>query len=73
MTIATGETLASRPRPRGKLVAALLILAGASGFVAANAHFVYVSVMSQPDCVAHIKTAGSGAEGTAYRAAKSSC
>ena len=74
MTIATADTLASRPRrPRGKLVAALLILFGVCGFAAANAHFVYVSVMSQPDCVAHIKAPGSGAQGMVYRAAKSSC
>ena len=26
-------------------------------FVAANAHFLYVAVMSQPDCVAHSKVA----------------
>lgn len=38
---------------------------------AANAHLVYVAVVSQPDCVAHLKEAGSQAG--AYRAAKPAC
>jgi hypothetical protein len=37
----------------------------------ANAHLVYVAVASQPDCVAHLKEAGSK-EG-AFRAAKPAC
>nr|CAD6596747.1 hypothetical protein RKHAN_00377 [Rhizobium sp. Khangiran2] len=40
-------------------------------FVAANAHLVYIAVASDPGCVSHLKTAGSG-EGQ-YRAAKSAC
>ena len=39
--------------------------------VAANAHLVYVAVASQPDCVAHLKEAGSQAG--EYRAAKPAC
>lgn len=38
----------------------------------ANAHLVYVSVKSQPDCVAHLKPGGHGESGT-YSAARSSC
>ena len=38
---------------------------------AANAHLVYVAVESQPDCVAHLKEAGSRAG--EFRAAKSAC
>lgn len=36
----------------------------------ANAHLVYVAFSSQPDCVTHLK--GAGTDG-AYRAAKSAC
>ncbi len=48
-------------------------LAGAVVLVvaAANAHLVYVAVASQPDCVAHLKDAGS--KSGAFRAAKSAC
>lgn len=38
---------------------------------AANAHLVYIAVVSQPDCVAHLKEVGSR-EG-AFRAAKPAC
>ncbi len=48
------------------LAAAVLLVV-----VAANAHLVYVAVASQPDCVAHLKEAGSQAG--AYRAAKPAC
>jgi hypothetical protein len=47
------------------LLAALLLLAGA------NAHFLYVAVMSQPDCVDHVRP-GEAGNGT-FRAAKSAC
>lgn len=49
----------------GAVVAVLLVLLG-------NAHLVYVSVQSQPDCVAHLKP-GTHDESGAYSAAKSSC
>jgi hypothetical protein len=39
---------------------------------AANAHLVYVSVTSQPDCVAHLKP-GDIAQNGSFRAAKSAC
>ena len=51
-------------------LAAILVLAGLLLVAGANAHLVYVSVRSQPDCVEHAKAAG---EGRGYRAAKSSC
>jgi len=47
------------------LLAAVLVLAGA------NAHLVYVAVMSQPDCVDHVRE-GNAAKGS-FRAAKSAC
>lgn len=37
-----------------------------------NAHLVYVSLESQPECVAHEKP-GTGSDSGAYSAAKSSC
>jgi len=40
--------------------------------VLANVHLVYVSLQSQPDCVAHLKP-GIGGEDGAYSAARSSC
>jgi hypothetical protein len=60
-------------RMRTRLIVCACVAAGLAGLVAANAHLVYVSVMSQPDCVAHAKEAGTGSAGTAYRAARSSC
>lgn len=48
------------------LAAAVLLVVAA-----ANAHLVYVAVASQPDCVAHLKEAGSKAG--AFRAAKPAC
>lgn len=48
----------------------LLVLAGLLLIAAANAHLVYVAVMSQPECVPHLKEAGTSGS---YRAAKSAC
>lgn len=49
-----------------------LAIAGASValLVAANAHLVYVALVSQPDCVPHVKSVGG--DGT-FRAARSAC
>jgi hypothetical protein len=50
------------------LLVAVLLLAGA------NAHLVYVAVMSQPDCVDHVREGDAGkGQVQAFRAAKSSC
>ena len=63
---------AARARKRSRVSALLwlLIPAAAVLFVGANAHMVYVAIKSQPDCVAHLKQAGSGGQ---FRAAKSAC
>lgn len=43
-------------------------------FIGANAHLVYVSVASQPDCISHLKVASpDGAGESGYRAARSAC
>ena len=74
MTIAGDDVSMPRPkRTRGKVAVAVLVAAGVAGFIAANAHFIYVSVMSQPDCMEHAKEPDSGGSATVYRAAKSSC
>jgi hypothetical protein len=62
----------ARTSGRGRMLAAALVAAGLALFFAANAHFLYVAVKSQPDCVVHSKVPGFGATG-AYRAATSAC
>jgi hypothetical protein len=74
MTPAAGQPT-QRPRraSRGRLAIVALVAAGVAGLVGANAHLVYVSVMSQPDCVPHAKAPASDTSGTLYQAARSSC
>lgn len=55
-------------RTKGKV--ALAVVAGIGLFAAANAHLIWTSVHSEPDCVPHLKAPG--AEGQ-FRAAQSSC
>ncbi|WP_245450930.1 hypothetical protein [Borborobacter arsenicus] len=64
---------APQRRTRIRLIVGACIAVGLAVFVAANVHLVYVSVTSQPDCVAHAKETGSGPARTVYRAARSSC
>ena len=59
----------SQSRRRWK-AAWLLVPAGLLLVAGANAHLVYVAVTSQPDCVPHLKEAGTSGS---YRAAKSAC
>ena len=58
-------------RAKWPLLAWLLAAAVLLVVAAANAHLVYVAVASQPECVAHLKEAGSKAG--EYRAAKPAC
>jgi hypothetical protein len=62
----------ARRRSRAGIAALVLVGVGISGLAAANVHLVYVSVMSQPDCVPHAKETGAAARNV-YRAARSSC
>lgn len=55
---------------RRRRIAWFLVPAGLFLVAAANAHLVYVAVMSQPDCVPHLKETG---ENGSYRAAKPAC
>lgn len=59
-------TVSPRKLAVGVVAVALLVV------VLANVHLVYVSLQSQPDCVAHVKP-GTGGESGAYSAARSSC
>lgn len=60
-------------RPSPRLLAGLAVAAGAALLVLANAHFVYVAVSSQPDCVAHLKTGDAAIGSGLFSAAKPSC
>ena len=49
----------------------LLIAGGGTALlIAANAHLVYVALVSQPDCVPHAKSPG---DAGMFRAARSAC
>jgi hypothetical protein len=66
------SAIPSRPRPRSRTVALILVTAGLALVAAANAHLVYVSFASQADCVPHLKEPGDPAKNS-YAAASSSC
>ena len=67
----TQQSRAPRKWSRGRIAGCLIALGVIGTFIGANAHLLSVSFASQPDCVAHLKTATEGA--SQYRAAKSSC
>jgi hypothetical protein len=54
-----------------RAVAWWLVAAGVLGLVGANWHLVYVAMVSQPDCVPHLRQSQS--DRGEYRAAVSSC
>ena len=59
---------------RGRLSVWVLVAAGLLLVAAANLHLVYVAVMSQPECIAHLRPGESSpANPGAFSAAKSSC
>lgn len=53
-----------------RLMVGLAVLVAFVLFAAANAHLIWTSVRSQPDCVPHLKVPGQSGE---FRAAQSSC
>jgi hypothetical protein len=60
-----------RSRPLNwRLISLLIAGGGVALLVAANAHLVHVALVSQPECVPHLKS--TGPEGT-FRAARSAC
>lgn len=61
------------PTPKRRiptLVWLLIPAAAAVLFVGGNAHMLYVAIRSQPECVAHLKEAGSAGQ---FMAAKPAC
>ncbi len=62
----------ARTPHRGRAMVIGLVIAGVALLVAANAHFLYVAVTSQPDCVPYSRASGENAAGT-YGAAKPAC
>lgn len=57
---------------RGRRLAIGLAVGGLVVVLAANAHLIYLAFKTQPECVAHVREAGSGPPG-AYAPARSSC
>jgi hypothetical protein len=51
----------------GAIGAALLLL------LIANSHLVYVAIVSQPECVAHVRQGEGAAKDGKFSAARSSC
>ncbi|MBR2120240.1 MAG: hypothetical protein IJ935_16650 [Afipia sp.] len=51
----------------------LAVCAGLLLVIGANAHLVYMAVMSQPDCVAHARVGEATPDGARFGAARSSC
>lgn len=51
----------------------LLIGLAVAGVVAANAHFLYVAISSQPACVAHVRSGEGSTDRGLFSAAQSSC
>ena len=58
-------------RAKWPLLAWILLAAFVLVVAGANVHLVFVAVASQPECVAHLREAGTQAG--EYRAAKSAC
>jgi hypothetical protein len=76
VTVAAEKTeagIAPRAFSRGKALAVALVAAGLATFTVANAHFLYVAFMSQPDCVPHSKVSRAAIPGGLYQAADPAC
>jgi hypothetical protein len=58
---------------RTKAVFWLALAAGLLLVLIANSHLVYVAVMSQPECVAHVRQGEGAAKDGMFSAARSSC
>jgi hypothetical protein len=58
---------------RTKAIVWTVIGAGLLLLLIANAHLVYTAVVSQPDCVAHIRQGEGASKDGKFSAARSSC
>ena len=63
---------ATRPT-RTRTILWLAIGAGLLLVLIANSHLVYMAVVSQPDCVAHVRQGEGSAKDGKFSAARSSC
>ncbi len=57
-------------RATRRLLISLAIMAGLGALAAANVHLVRSALLSQPDCVSHLKAPGENGQ---FRAAQPSC
>lgn len=64
---------ADRSPWRVRVLAIAVVAGGLAVVFAANAHLLYLAFKTRPDCVAHIREAGSGPPGARYAPARSSC
>ena len=60
-------------RVKGKLLLWGMIGAGLLLVLIANSHLVYVAIVSQPECVAHVRQGEGGPKEGQFSAARSSC
>ena len=59
--------------PTRKTMIWLAVAVGLLLIVGANTHLVYVAVMSQPECVAHLRPGEGGVQRGSFSAAQSAC
>jgi len=60
-------------RFRGRWTIGMIVATGLLVLVGANAHLLYVALMSQPDCVAHVRPGEVASDGNSFSAARSAC
>ena len=60
-------------RLSGRRTIGMIVAAGLLALVGANAHLLYVALISQPDCVAHIRPGEAASGDHSFSAAKSAC
>ena len=64
---------ATAKQSRTRTILWLAVGAGLLLVLIANSHLVYMAVMSQPDCVAHVRQGEGSAKDGRFSAARSSC
>ena len=64
---------AAAKQSRTRTILWLAVGAGLLLVLIANSHLVYMAVMSQPDCVAHVRQGEGSAKDGRFSAARSSC
>ncbi|WP_108522764.1 hypothetical protein [Bradyrhizobium algeriense] len=67
------EAGAATKHTRTRAILWLAIGAGLLLMLIANSHLVYMAVVSQPDCVAHVRQGEGSAKDGKFSAARSSC